>query len=127
MKKQRQANLELLRIIAMVMVVTAHLVNHGNMITMAAPGSVPYYIVWTLFGVSFTCINIYLLISSYFLIDAKFSTFKIARMAGQVFFYAFGSRTLYPPHCPAQGSPGSHGLCQEHDIPSPSSSPKPTS
>ena len=58
MKKQRQANLELLRIIAMVMVVTAHLVNHGNMITMAAPGSVPYYIVWTLFGVSFTCINI---------------------------------------------------------------------
>ncbi len=95
MKKQRQANLELLRIIAMVMVVTAHLVNHGNMITMAAPGSVPYYIVWTLFGVSFTCINIYLLISSYFLIDAKFSTFKIARMAGQVFFYAFGITLLF--------------------------------
>ena len=95
MKKQRQANLELLRIIAMVMVVTAHLVNHGNMITMARPGSVPYYIVWTLFGVSFTCINIYLLISSFFLVDAKFSTFKIARMAGQVFFYAFGITLLF--------------------------------
>lgn len=95
MKKKRQANLELLRIIAMVMVVTAHLVNHGNMIAMARPGSLPYYIVWTLFGVSFTCINIYLLISSYFLIDAKFSTFKIARMAGQVFFYAFGITLIF--------------------------------
>ena len=41
MKKKRQANLELLRIIAMVMVVTAHLVNHGNMIAMARPGSLP--------------------------------------------------------------------------------------
>lgn len=95
MKKERQANVELLRIIAMVMVVTAHLVNHGNMITKAQPGSPSYYIVWTLFGVSFTCINIYLLISSYFLIEAKFSTWKLARMAGQVFFYAFGITLLF--------------------------------
>lgn len=95
MKKTRQANLELLRIIAMLMVVTAHLVNHGSMITMAQPGSLSYYIVWTLFGVSFVCINIYLLISSYFLVDTKFSTWKLAKMAGQVFFYAFGITLLF--------------------------------
>lgn len=95
MKKTRQANLELLRIIAMLMVVTAHLVNHGSMITMAQPGSLSYYIVWTLFGVSFVCINIYLLISSYFLVETKFSTWKLAKMAGQVFFYAFGITLLF--------------------------------
>lgn len=95
MKKTRQANLELLRIIAMLMVVTAHLVNHGSMITFAQQGTVSYYIVWTLFGIAFTCITIYLLISGYFLIDAKFSTWKLAKMGGQVFFYAFGITILY--------------------------------
>lgn len=95
MKKIRKANLELLRIIAMLMVVTAHLVNHGNMITFAQQGTISYYIVWTLFGMAFTCITIYLLISSYFLIDAKFSTWKLAKMGGQVFFYAFGITILY--------------------------------
>lgn len=95
MKKERQANLELLRIISMLMVVTAHLVNHGNMITFARQGSASYYIVWTLFGVAFTCITIYLLISGYFLIDARFSTWKLAKMGGQVFFYAFGITLLF--------------------------------
>lgn len=95
MKKTRQANLELLRIIAMLMVVMTHLVNHGNLITFAKPGTASYYIVWTLFGVNFTCINIYLLISSYFLVDSRFSSFKIAKMGGQVFFYAFGITALY--------------------------------
>lgn len=95
LKKERQANLELLRIIAMLMVVTAHVVNHGELITFARQGSASYYIVWTLFGVAFTCITIYLLISSYFLIDAKFSTWKLAKMGGQVFFYAFGITALF--------------------------------
>lgn len=95
LKKERQANLELLRIIAMLMVVTAHLVNHGNMITFAVQGSASYYVVWTLFGVAFTCITIYLLISSYFLVDAKFSTWKLAKMGGQVFFYSFGITALF--------------------------------
>lgn len=95
MKKERMANLELLRTIAMLMVVTAHLVNHGDMITFAKQGTPSYYIVWTLFGMAFTCITIYLLISSYFLIDAKFSTWKLAKMGGQVFFYAFGITILF--------------------------------
>lgn len=95
MKKERQANLELLRTIAMMMVVTMHLLNHGNMITFAKQGTPSYYVVWTLFGVGFACITIYLLISSYFLIDARFSTWKLAKMEGQVFFYAFGITILF--------------------------------
>lgn len=95
MKKTRQANLELLRIFAMVMVVTAHLVNHSNMIYAAQPGTASYYIVWTLFGVSFVCINIYLLISSYFLVESRFSLWKLVKMIVQVFFYAFGITLLF--------------------------------
>ena len=95
MKKTRQANLELLRIFAMVMVVTAHLVNHGNLIGAAQPGTASYYIVWILFGVSFVCINIYLLISSYFLVESRFSLWKLVKMVAQVFFYAFGITLLF--------------------------------
>lgn len=95
MKKERQANLELLRIIAMLMVVMMHLANHGNLIGFAKPGSASYYVAWTLFGVSFPAITVYLLISSYFLIDAKFSVWKVAKMGGQVFFYAAGITALF--------------------------------
>ena len=95
MKKTRQTNLELLRIFAMVMVVTAHLVNHGNMIYGAQPGTASYYVVWTLFGVSFVCINVYLLISSYFLVESRFSLWKLVKMVVQVFFYAFGITLIF--------------------------------
>ena len=88
MKKTRQANLELLRLLAMVFVVTAHLMNHGNLIGAAKRGTASYYLVWTLFGVSFTCINLYLLISSYFLTESRFSLWKLVKLAVQVLFYA---------------------------------------
>lgn len=95
MKKQRQSNLELLRIISMLMIVSMHLVNHGGLIDLAQAGTLSYYFVWTLFGVSFISINLYLLISGYFLVDTKFSSWKLARLGGQVFFYAFGITMLF--------------------------------
>ena len=95
MKKNRQANLELLRIISMLMIVTIHTINHGDLITFAKQGTASYYPIWTLFGIGFGSITIYLLISSYFLIDAKFSTWKIAKLAGQVLFYSLGITLIF--------------------------------
>ncbi|MFR6589812.1 MAG: hypothetical protein ACLURV_06295 [Gallintestinimicrobium sp.] len=91
MKKTRQANLELLRLLAMVFVVTAHLMNHGNLIGAAKRGTASYYLVWTLFGVS-PCINLYLVISSYFLTESRFSLWKLVKLAVQVLFYAWELR-----------------------------------
>ena len=82
MKKTRQANLELLRLLAMVFVVTAHLMNHGNLIGAAKRGTASYYLVWTLFGVSFTCINLYLLISSYFLTEIEIQPLEACKTGG---------------------------------------------
>lgn len=95
MKNKRQANLELLRIISMFMILTAHINTHGNLINFAKQGTASYYYVWTLLGISFTSITVYLLLSSYFLIDSEFSTWKIAKMGGQVFFYSFGITILF--------------------------------
>ena len=79
----------------MVFVVTAHLMNHGNLIGAAKVGTASYYLVWTLFGVSFTCINVYLLISSYFLTESRFSLWKLVKMAVQVLFYALGITAIF--------------------------------
>lgn len=58
-------------------------------------GTASYYLVWTLFGVSFTCINLYLLISSYFLTESRFSLWKLVKLAVQVLFYALGITAIY--------------------------------
>lgn len=95
MKKTRLANLELLRLISMLMVVTMHVINHGGMIDLAQKGTLAYYVAWTLFGVSFVCINLYILISGYFLAESGFSTWRLARIGMQVFFYAFGIMAVF--------------------------------
>ena len=68
MKKTRQANLELLRLLAMVFVVTAHLMNHGNLIGAAKRGTASYYLVWTLFVMYICCYLINFLFQNYFLL-----------------------------------------------------------
>lgn len=46
--KERQANLELLRIFSMLMIVMMHLLNHGKILETTARGSISYYLVWIL-------------------------------------------------------------------------------
>ncbi len=91
----RMANLELLRIIAMLLIIMLHLMNHGSIIYCAKEGTWSYYVAWVLFGIGFISINVYLLISGYFLVDSRFSTWKAAKLGGQVFFYAFGITALF--------------------------------
>ncbi len=86
--KERQANLELLRIFSMLMIVMMHLLNHGKILETTARGSISYYLVWILFGISFVSISTYILISGYFLCEASFSFRRILKLEGQVWFYS---------------------------------------
>ena len=95
MEKKRQVNLEILRMISMFMIIVIHIVNHGWMIDLVQKGTASYYIVWFLFGIGFTSINIYILISGYFLVMSKFSSWKVLRMVLQVLFYALGITLLF--------------------------------
>ena len=58
--KERQANLELLRIFSMLMIVMMHLLNHGKILETTARGSISYYLVWILFGISCVSISTYI-------------------------------------------------------------------
>ena len=55
--------------------------NHGQ-------GSISYYLVWSLFGISFVSISTYILISGYFLCETSFSFRRILKLEGQVWFYS---------------------------------------
>ena len=85
---KRDTNVELLRIIAMLMVITLHCINHSKVV-----GNSNLNIV-NLFGVRFLdCLaiianNIFLIISGYYLIDKNFKLKKILNLWGKTIFYS---------------------------------------
>lgn len=92
---KRQSNIELLRLLAMLGVVLVHIVNHGKIIDYSHPFEASFIGGWILFSPGFCSINIFLLITGYFMVEQKFSTWKIARLIGQVLFYALGITILF--------------------------------
>ncbi|MBR3040656.1 MAG: acyltransferase [Lachnospiraceae bacterium] len=94
--KKRQANLELLRIIAMLMVITLHYLGKGNALpemenlTPSAPDFVNGMIAWTFEILSYGAVNLYVLISGYFLINSTAKNEKVFKIVIQVLFYSIG-------------------------------------
>ena len=96
-QKKREVNLELLRIIAMLMVISLHYLGKGN--TMAAgitavspsdPNFINEVLAWTLEALSYGAVNLYVMISGYFLINSNVRTEKIWKLLVQVLFYSIG-------------------------------------
>lgn len=88
-KRSRQANFEILRVVAMMMVITLHYIGKGGFINPASASipmiSMPYWILECLCIVS---VNVYVLISGYFMMDSRFSLSKLAQLWCQIFFYS---------------------------------------
>ncbi|GKX67546.1 acyltransferase [Inconstantimicrobium mannanitabidum] len=89
-KKQREMNLELLRIISMVMVVTLHYMSHGSGLSQNKVYSVNWFFSWTIDTLSMVSVNCFVLISGYFLVQSKFKLKKIIQLWLQVLFYSIG-------------------------------------
>ena len=93
-KPGRQANFELLRIIAMFMVVILHWnTNRGLLLDVGSP--VTGAGVWSLVteSVCIVAVNVYVLISGYFLSSCTFSFRRVAQVLVQTLFYT----VLIPP------------------------------
>lgn len=93
-KPGRQANFELLRIIAMFMVVILHWnTNSGLLLDVGSP--VTGAGVWSLVteSVCIVAVNVYVLISGYFLSSCTFSFRRVAQVLFQTLFYT----VLIPP------------------------------
>lgn len=91
-QKSRMVNLELLRCIAMMMVVVLHFLGKGNLLgdlanpSMTATGTVA----WLLESFAIVAVNVYMLISGYFLCESSFKISRLLQLLLQVWMYSVG-------------------------------------
>lgn len=95
-KKVRNANIEWLRIISMLMIVMLHTLGKGNLLrSMSGVGGINVYIAWLLESCSIVAVNIFFLISGYVLIDSEFKTKRIFSIIMQTVFYGIIIYLMY--------------------------------
>ena len=93
-KEERQSNFELLRIISMILIVAHHYVMHGGFeITEKALSLNKIWIQILSLGGKFG-INIFILITGYFMINSKFNIKKLIKLIFQVMCYTILSYVL---------------------------------
>ena len=88
-EKKRQTNFELLRIIAMLMVITLHYLSKGNVeVKLSINGSLYNHVLWLIGAFCNAAVNVYVLISGYFLVEAKWNPYKILTLLLEILFYS---------------------------------------
>lgn len=86
-KRERNFGIDLLRIIAMVMVVVLHVINQGGVLN-AASGNVINYLIASFFvSAAYGAVNCYALVSGYVGMDSKHKYAGIIQLFLQVVFY----------------------------------------
>ena len=91
-KSGRMANLELLRCIAMMMVVVLHFLGKGNLLPELSGRDmeVTGYVAWLLESFCIVAVNAYMLISGYFLCTSSFKLSRLIQLWLQLWFYSVG-------------------------------------
>lgn len=86
--KKRMVNIELLRIISMMMVVMLHYLGKGKLLP-ALTGSMDVngYVAWGLESLCIVAVNVYMLISGFFLVESGFKSRRVVELLCQVLFY----------------------------------------
>ena len=92
----RMANLELLRCIAMMMVVVLHYLGKGEILPdLTGPGmNVTGAAAWLLESFCIVAVNVYMLISGYFLSTSSFKLSRLVKLYLQVWVYSVGIGAL---------------------------------
>lgn len=87
-KKSRMANIEMLRILAMMMVVSLHFLAKGEFLEpLVEKMSVKGYVAWLLESFSIMAVDVYVLISGYFLVETGFRLKRLINLVLQTMFY----------------------------------------
>lgn len=86
--KKRIVSIELLRILAMMMVVMLHYLSKGNLLPSLTGELEPnHYIAWGMECFCIVAVNVYMLISGYFLVETGFKAGRLVELLCQVLFY----------------------------------------
>lgn len=86
-EKQRKSNFELLRIFAMVLIILHHYALHGGLSSVDSYGINKYIGIICLIGGKLA-VNLFVLISGYFLIESEFKIKKVLKLIFQVYCYS---------------------------------------
>ncbi|MCM1237357.1 MAG: acyltransferase [Ruminococcus flavefaciens] len=88
--KERMANLELLRIVAMLLIVILHFLGKGGFLTPLTEPSLSRmgYVAWGMEALAIGSLNVYMLLSGYFLIQSAFRVKRLLQLLLQVLFYS---------------------------------------
>ncbi len=93
--KTREANFELLRILAMLMIITLHFLDKGGILPKPDAVFGPAgYLAWGLEAFCVCAVNVYVLIGAYFLAEGDYRLGRAPKLWLQVFFYAAGIKAL---------------------------------
>lgn len=93
-KKKRNANIELLRMISMLMVTFLHALGKSNLLVGFLPENMANANTWIAWVIELLCIgavNIFMLISGYFLVESEFKIGRLIELIAQTLFYTLGS------------------------------------
>ena len=84
--------MELLRVVAILMVTMLHALGKGNLLGSLVQGATANTVTaWVLESLSISAVNIFMLISGYFLVKAQFKLSRLIELVAQIVFYTAGS------------------------------------
>lgn len=86
--EKRNWGIDALRIIAMLMIVTWHILWHGGILESAQVSSAQYYIAWYIAMLTFGAVNCYGLISGYVGVQSKFKVSNLMENWIRILFYS---------------------------------------
>ena len=90
-EEKRNANMDFLRLISMMMVTMLHALTKSDLLLfMGSEVPINGWIAWVFEALSVSAVNIFMLISGYFLISSKFKNGRLIELVLQTFFYAAG-------------------------------------
>lgn len=89
MRGKRQANFELLRIVAMLMIIILHYLNKGGLILpYTQDNSTVNYAGHLIEAFCIVAVNCYVLISGYFMVESVWKPGRVVSLAAQILFYS---------------------------------------
>lgn len=95
-RKSRDANLDLLRIVSMLLIVFLHSIDHSGVLEEAELSSngMYFYVRFT-YALCQVCVNCYIMLSGYYLVHSKFRLQKLVTLWMETVFYAFTLKLLF--------------------------------
>lgn len=89
-KKNRQLNMEILRIVAMLMIITLHYLDKGGILgDFREASGLTKNIAWAIEAICMVSVNLYVLISGYFLCESEFKVKKLIVIWAQILAYSW--------------------------------------